>query len=88
MCRFDSIRHRRTSSYQLVSARISSYQLVSARISCLILFAHTIYAFGHSADTGPIRRYVLGNSQYRIQAPLAMRWCVCVFGHSVYMIMI
>ena len=48
----------------------SSYQLVSARIGYLILFTHLIYAFGHSADTGPIRRYVSGNSRYRFQAPL------------------
>ena len=48
----------------------SSYQLVSAGISCLILFTHTIYAFGHSANTVPVRRYASGNSQYRIQAPL------------------
>ena len=47
------------------------YQLVSARISCSIIFAYTIYEFGHSADTVPVRRYVSGNSRYRIEAPLA-----------------
>ena len=45
LCLSSSMRHLRT----------SAYQLVPARTSWSILFTHTIGAFGHSAGTVPVR---------------------------------